>query len=101
MKKINFEKWFETYKPIPNHIDKNGTYCGIDSVNYSFETYGAEKEFVANQDPKKIWTLVEGDKYMWIQNGAWLVNRLCYFVCEKPYNEERGTLSLKYGRYNT
>ena len=22
MKKINFEKWFETYKPIPNHIDK-------------------------------------------------------------------------------
>jgi len=101
MKKINFEKWFETYKPIANPIDKKGTYCGIDNVNYSFETYGAEKEFVAKQDPKKIWTLVEGDKYMWIQNGAWLVNRLCYFVCEKPYNEERGTLSLKYGRYNT
>jgi len=33
MKKINFEKWFETYKPIPNHIDKKGTYCGIDRID--------------------------------------------------------------------
>ncbi len=36
------QRLYETYKPIPNHIDKNGTYCGIDSVNYSFETYGEE-----------------------------------------------------------
>ena len=96
LKKINFVKWFETYKPIPNHIDKNGTYCGIDNINYSFETYGDEKEFVAKQDPKFIWTLVEGDKHMWIQNGAWLVNRLCYFVCDKPYEKERGEISFKY-----
>jgi hypothetical protein len=96
MKKLNFEKWFETYRPIPNPIDKNGTYCGVDSINYSFETYGEEKEFVAKQDPKFIWTLVEGDKHMWIQNGAWLVNRLCYFVCDKPYKEERGEISFKY-----
>ena len=34
MKRMNFEKWFETYKPIPNHIDKYGTYCGINNVNY-------------------------------------------------------------------
>ena len=101
MKKINFEKGFQTYKPIPNPLDKNGTYCGIDSVNYSFETYGEEKEFIANQDPKHIWTLVEGDKYTWIQNGAWLVNRLCYFVCDKPYDQERGTISIKYDRLNT
>jgi hypothetical protein len=37
MKKINFEKWFETYKPIANPIDKKGTYCGIDKVNYRFK----------------------------------------------------------------
>ena len=101
MKKINFVKWFETYKPIPNHIDKNGTYCGIDNVNYSFETYGKEKEFVAKQDLNKIWTLVEGDEYMWIQNSMWLVNRLCYFVCDKPFNQKHDTILIKYDRLNT
>ena len=85
MKKLNFEKWFQTYKPIPNPIDKNGT-------------YGEEKEFIANQDPKHIWTLVEGDKYTWIQNGAWFVNRVCYFVCENPLDMERGAVSIKYGK---
>jgi hypothetical protein len=54
LKKINFVKWFETYKPIPNHINKNGTYCGIDNINYSFETYGGEKKFVAKQDQKFV-----------------------------------------------
>ena len=49
----NWEQWEEKYKPIPNHIDKEGTYyADQNGINYSFETYGKELEHIQNQDPK-------------------------------------------------
>ena len=95
-KKLNFVKWFDKYKPLPNPIDKNGTYCAVDSINYSFETFGKEKDFVAKYDDKNIWTLIEEDGKMFIQNGAWWVNRIAYFVCKEQCLEEKGSLSIKY-----
>ena len=95
-RKLNFVKWFDKYKPLPNPIDKNGTYCAVDSINYSFETFGKEKDFVAKYDDKNIWTLIEEDGKMFIQNGAWWVNRLAYFVCKEQCLEKKGSLSIKY-----
>ena len=78
------EEWFATYKPIPNHIDKNASFNDGEH-GYMFETYGAEVEFVKKADPAHIWTYGDGDDsgtYIW--NGWHFVNRLGYFITELP-----------------
>ena len=49
----NFEEWERIYKPIPNHIDKQGTYYADENgVNYSFETFGEELKYINKQDER-------------------------------------------------
>jgi hypothetical protein len=75
------DAWEEKYQPLKNHIDSDG----FDK----FETYGAELEFVRAQDPRHIWTLVDGDDgNLYIVNGYHLVNRINYFVTEVPFEGE-------------
>ena len=76
------DEWFDTYKPIKNHIDKAASVDG-----HMFETYGDEVEFVRSQHPANIWTYGDGDDggtYIW--NGFSLVNRIGYFVTEVPFD---------------
>lgn len=74
------DAWETKYKPIKNHIE--GDYDGDDK----FETYGEELEFVRAQDPRCIWTLVDGDDgNLYIVDGYHLVNRVNYFVTEVPF----------------
>jgi len=47
---MDFDEWFDTYKPIPNNIDTNASFDG-----HMFETYGDEVEFVKKADPAYIW----------------------------------------------
>ena len=78
------EEWFATYKPIPNHIDKNASFSDGEH-GYMFETYGDEVEFVKKADPAHIWTYGDGDdggSYIW--NGWSFVNRIGYFITEVP-----------------
>ena len=71
-----FEAWDAKYKPIENKL----------SGCYKFETYGEELDFVRSQDPKCIWTLVDGDDgNLYISNGYHLVNRINYFVTAVPF----------------
>lgn len=73
------EDWERKYKPIKNHIADNG--------DDKFETYGAELDFVLAQDPKCIWTLVDGDDgNLYIVDGYHLVNRINYFVTAVPFD---------------
>jgi len=77
---ITEDEWFDTYKPILNHIDDNASFNG-----HMFETYGAEVEFVKSQSPANIWMFGDGDDgglYIW--NGWGFVNRIGYFVTEVP-----------------
>lgn len=77
---MDFDEWFDTYKPIPNNIDTNASFDG-----HMFETYGAEVEFVKKADPAHIWTYGDGDdggSYVW--NGWSFVNRIGYFITEVP-----------------
>jgi hypothetical protein len=70
------DAWDAKYKPIKNHFD------GSDK----FETCGEELDFVLAQDPKCIWTLVDGDDgNLYIVDGYHLVNRVNYFITEKPF----------------
>ena len=78
------DEWFKTYKPIPNHIDKNASFSDGEH-GYMFETYGDEVEFVKSQSPDKIWMYGDGDDgglYIW--SGWGFVNRLGYFITEVP-----------------
>ena len=70
------DAWEEKYKPFTNQFD------GSDK----FETYGEELEFVRAQDPRCVWTLVDGDDgNLYIVDGYHFVNRINYFVTEVPF----------------
>ena len=82
-----YDAWDAKYQPIQNHFDPKE---GI-----KFETYGEELDYVlkiAYTEPKKIWTLVDGDDgNLYIASGYHLVNRINYFIthnpCELEYEE--------------
>jgi len=62
------DAWEQQYRPIKNRLN------------------GEELDFVMAQDPRCIWTLVDGDDgNLYIVSGYHLVNRINYFVTEVPY----------------
>jgi len=74
------DEWFETYKPIENHLETNSSFDG-----HMFETYGSEVEFVKSVPEDRIWMLGDGDDGgMYIWSGWGFVNRIGYFVTEVP-----------------
>ena len=83
------EQWFDTYKPIPNHLDENASFNDGDN-GYMFETYGDELEFVKAQDSNRIWTYSDGDNGgTYISDGYHVVNRIGYFVTTVPYDDKQ------------
>lgn len=81
---LTFEDFYDTYKPILNHIDENASFNNGEG-GIMFETYGDEVDFVKQQDPACIWMYGDGDdggSYIW--SGWGFVNRLGYFITEVP-----------------
>ena len=68
---------------IQNHLDDNASWDGT-----MFETYGAEVEFIKSQEPNKIWTLIDVDYGMSVVAGWHFVNRIGYFISDKPWTDE-------------
>jgi hypothetical protein len=83
------EEWFDTFKPIPNHIDNNASFQTGEGVGYMFETYGKELEFVKAQAPNTIWTYGDGDNGSYIWSGWHFVNRIGYFISTVPFDENK------------
>lgn len=82
---------FWAYQPKPNHLDPESEIWD----GCMFETYGPELDFVKQQPNRHIWTLVEADDSGWyILTGFHLVNRVGYFVTEKPWPEQMITIQL-------
>jgi hypothetical protein len=81
--KLTDTEWTNTYKPIQNHLDADASCNGE-----MFETYGAELDFVRQQDPNKIWTY-EDDDYgnSYISSGYSIINRIGYFITEVPHED--------------
>jgi hypothetical protein len=82
---MTMEEWEAAYKPIINHIDTNASFDNGEG-GIMFETYGDEVEFVKQQEPNKIWMYGQGDDggtYIW--SGWGFVNRLGYFITDKPF----------------
>ena len=83
------EEWFDTFKPIPNHIDDNASFNDGDN-GYMFETYGEELEFVKSQKPNRIWTYCDGDdRGTYIFEGMRIVNRIGYFITTVPFDDSK------------
>lgn len=84
---MDLDKWFEEYKPVVNHLESNASFQDENGVGVMFETFGAELEYVlsiANTEPDRVWTYMDGDEGTFIGNGYHLVNRIGYFITEKP-----------------
>ena len=77
------DAWEAKYQPIQNHITKNG--------DDKFETYGEEELFVRNTDPKRVWTIVEGDESLWVIAGFHIVDRLGYLITQTPWTSDAET----------
>lgn len=80
---MTYDYWVDTYKPIKNKISKYP-----DDNLIHFETYGEEVEFVQKADNKYIWTEVDGDSGTYIIAGYHFVNRIHYYITEKPWDDE-------------
>jgi hypothetical protein len=80
---LTWKEWQERFKPIKNHFAKN------DPDLEMFETYGEEVEFVISKaEENKVWTWADGDYSSFVSNGYHYVNRIGYYVCEVPYDND-------------
>jgi hypothetical protein len=86
---IDYWKWTELYKPIPNHFEKTAAIDGC-----LFLPTGKQWEFVRQHDDNNIWSLIvtdleNCDDTLWeIMTGVHYVNRQGYLVTEVPYPDD-------------
>jgi hypothetical protein len=79
---LTWKEFEEKFKPIKNHLVN-------DPDQRMFETYGEEVDFVISQtEARKVWTWLDGDYSSWVMSGYHWVNRIGYYVCEVPYDED-------------
>lgn len=76
---MTYDYWVDNFKPMPNHLVD-------DTLHY--ETYGEEVEYVKLQDNHHIWTEVDGDSGTYIVAGYHFVNRISYYITNKPWTDE-------------
>ncbi|HZF02307.1 MAG TPA: hypothetical protein VE344_10470 [Methylomirabilota bacterium] len=71
------------YEPMKNNFDESAAYEGA-----WFETFGEAELFVRNADPKTVWTIVEGDEFLWLIAGFHYVNRFGYLITRTPWKSD-------------
>lgn len=83
------DEFDDRYTLLVNHLNPNASWCIGDAPGCMFETYGEELEFVRKQDPRTVWTLVDGDDGdQYLTNGFHFVNRIGYLVSTVAVPEE-------------
>ena len=79
------DQFDEQYVLIRNHINPSAGWVYGEGRGCLFETYGEEFDFVRRYDPKKVWTLVDGDDGdMYVISGLHFVNRVGYLLSRDP-----------------
>jgi hypothetical protein len=88
------EDEFDTQYPLViNHLNPNASWTFGDGPGCLFETYGQELAFVRSQNPRTIWTLVDGDDgSQFLLSGFHVVNRIGYLVSTVPFPEDADIL---------
>jgi hypothetical protein len=76
------------YKLRTNHLNPNASWAFGDAGGCLFETYGDEFAFVRRQDPRYVWTLLDGDDGdQFVASGMHFVNRVGYLISKVPVPE--------------
>ncbi len=89
MTQITEDDFDKQYPLVTNHIDPNASWAFDDGPGCLFETYGEELDFVRAQNPRNIWTLVDGDDgNQYVISGYHLVNRIGYLISKIPFPED-------------
>jgi hypothetical protein len=87
---LSIEEWENEFKPLVNHLNDNASF-NDGSGGIMFETYGTEYDHVAaigHNEPNHIWTLIDSEDGSTLIINRWaFVNRIGYFVTEKPYDD--------------
>ena len=87
---LSVEEWEHHFKPLVNHLDENASF-NDGNGGLMFETYGEEYDYVAaigHKEPDRIWTYIDDEEgNTCIVNGWAFVNRIGYFITEKPYSD--------------
>jgi hypothetical protein len=79
---LTYDDWRDAYRPILNTLRRHAPFDGC-----MFETFGTERDRVAAADPACIFTIVEAeDESLWLLSGCHRVNRLGYFITERPWS---------------
>ena len=76
------------YQPISNHLDPSAPFNFGSLEGTLFETFGDDLLFVKLQAREMIWTLLVTEGHVTIFSGYHFVNRLGYFVCQKPFESD-------------
>ncbi len=85
---ITEEEFDATYPLKPNHLNPHAGWVYGETGGCLFETYGEELEFVRQQDPRTVWTLVDGDEGdQYLLSGFHFVNRFGYLLSTVPVPE--------------
>lgn len=76
------EDAFDALFPLVlNHLNDSASWCIDDCGGCLFETYGLELDFVRQQDPRSVWTFIDGDDGgQYLVSGMHRVNRIGYLV---------------------
>ena len=82
-KLYTYDKWVEEFQPMPNHLRNQDN-----GLEMTYETYGDEVEYVKLQDDNHIWTEVDGDFGTYIISGWHYVNRIHYYITNRPWKED-------------
>ena len=73
------------YPLIVNHLNPSAGWAFDGQVGCLFETFGPEFEFVRQQDPQRVWTLVDADDgHIAVIGGLHYVNRIGYLISQSP-----------------
>jgi hypothetical protein len=76
------EDEFDAAYPLRrNHLNPHASWGFSDDGGCLFETYGEELAFVRQQDPRTVWTFVDGDDGdQYVVSGFHFVNRIGYLL---------------------
>ena len=51
-------------------------------------TYWRVDQLPKAVDPDLVWTIVEGDRHLWLRRGFCIANRIDYVLCFVPWTED-------------
>ena len=83
MLQLSEDEFDVQYPLVAKHIDPHATWAFDDGPGCLFGLSHDELAFVTAQNPANIWTLIDGDEFMWLLSGYHHVNRVGYLISTK------------------